>query len=76
MHHVWLLPIEKMNQINTKRLLEIEKEIVRKVAQGDNHCLRKSADWKAQTSMAFIPLTELICPSLDLLDFFSISVSL
>ena len=29
-----VLPIEKMNQINTKNLLEIEKEIVREVVLG------------------------------------------
>ena len=35
------LPIEKLNQINTKKLLEIEKEIVREVARGDKPYLRK-----------------------------------
>ena len=30
-----------MNQINTKKLLEIEKEIVREVARGDKPYLRK-----------------------------------
>ena len=31
-----IFPIEKMNQVNTK-LLQIEKEIVRDVARGDEH---------------------------------------
>ena len=39
-----------MNQINTKKLLEIEKEIVREVARGDKPYLRKSTDRKAQVS--------------------------
>ena len=38
------------------KLLEIEKEIVCEVAWGDKHCLRKSADRKAQISAAFFPL--------------------
>ena len=42
--------IEKRNQINTKKLLEIEKEIVREVVRGDKHNLRKSANCKAQIS--------------------------
>ena len=35
---------------NTKKLLEIEKEIVRDVVRGDKHNLRKSASCKAQIS--------------------------
>ena len=31
----FVLPIEKMNQINPPKLLELEKEIVREVARGD-----------------------------------------
>ena len=46
-----------MNQ----KLLEIEKEIVRKVARGDKPYLRKSTDRKAQIRKAFVPLTGLIC---------------
>ena len=44
-----------------QKLLEIEKEIVREVARGDQHYVRKSADHKAQISKAFVQLTELIC---------------
>ena len=40
-----------------KKLLEIEKEIVHEVAQGDEHYQRESADRKAQVSKAFVPLT-------------------
>ena len=36
--------------INTKKLLEIEKEIVREVVRGDKHNLRKSANRNAQIS--------------------------
>ena len=36
--------------INTKKLLEIEKEIVREVARGDKPYMRKSTDLKAQIS--------------------------
>ena len=36
--------------INTKKLLEIEKEIVREVARCDKPYLRKSTDRKAQIS--------------------------
>ena len=43
-----------MNQINTKKLLEIEKEIVREVARGDKPNLRKSTDRKAQIRKAFV----------------------
>ena len=39
-----------LNWINTKKLLEIEKEIVREVARGDKPYLRKSTDRKAQIS--------------------------
>ena len=35
-----------------KKLLEIEKEIVREVARGDKPYLRKSADRKAQITTA------------------------
>ena len=35
---------------NTKKLLEIEKEIVREVVRGDKPYLRKSTDRKAQIS--------------------------
>ena len=48
----FVLPIEKLNQINTKKLLEIEKEIVREVARGDKPYLRKSTDRKAQIRKA------------------------
>ena len=37
--------------INTKKLLEIEKEIVREVVRGDKHNLRKSANRNAQISV-------------------------
>ena len=36
---------------NTKKLLEIEKEIVREVVRGDKHNLRKSANRNAQISV-------------------------
>ena len=39
-----------MNQINTKNELEIEKDVVRDVARGEKHYLKKSADRKAQIS--------------------------
>ena len=54
-------PIEKLNQINTKKLLEIEKEIVREVARGDKPYLRKSTDRKAQSRKAFAQFSGLIC---------------
>ena len=38
-------------KINTKKLLEIEKEIVREVVRGDKHNLRKSANRNAQISV-------------------------
>ena len=41
-------------------MLKIEKDIVREVARGDKHYLRKSADRKAQISEAFVPQTPLI----------------
>ena len=50
-----------MNQINTKKLLEIEKEIVREVARSDKPYMRKSADRKAQIRKAFVQLSGLIC---------------
>ena len=50
-----------MNQINTKKLLEIEKEIVREVARGDKPYLRKSTDRKAQIRKAFVQFSGLIC---------------
>ena len=37
--------------INTKKLFEIEKDIVHEVARGDKHNLRKSADHKVQISL-------------------------
>ena len=37
------------------------KEIVREVARGDEHYLRKSADRKAQISNALVQISELIC---------------
>ena len=43
------------------KLLEIEKEIVREVARGDEPYLRKSADRKAQIRKAFVQLSGLIC---------------
>ena len=55
------LPIEKLNQINTKKLLEIEKEIVREVARGDKPYLRKFTDRKAQIRKAFVQFSGLIC---------------
>ena len=42
-----------------QKLLEIEKEIVREVARGDKHSLRKFADRKAHISMALVPLSRL-----------------
>ena len=57
----FVLPIEKLNQINTKKLLEIEKEIVREVARGDKPYLRKSTDRKAQIRKAFVQFSGLIC---------------
>ena len=56
-----VLAIEKMNQINTKNYLEIEKEIVREVARGDKPYTRKSTDRKAQICKAFVQLCGLIC---------------
>ena len=53
-------------------ILEIEKEMARKVARGDKHYPRNSADHKAQNSKAFIPLTGLIC-ALWSADFFTSS---
>ena len=46
----WQLP-SKQKEINTKKLLEIEKEIVREVVRGDKHNLRKSANRNAQISV-------------------------
>ena len=37
-----LLLIIKRNQFNTKKQLQVEKEIVREVARGDKHHLRES----------------------------------
>ena len=57
-----VLPIEKLNQINTKNSwLEIEKEIVCEVARGDKPYLRKSTDRKAQIRKAFVQFSGLIC---------------
>ena len=50
-----------MNQINTPKLLEIEKEIVREVARGDKPYLRKSTDRKAQIRKSFVQFRGLIC---------------
>ena len=47
---------KKRNQINLK-----EKEIVREVARGDEHYLRKSKDCNAQISGALVLFTGLIC---------------
>ena len=47
--------------LNTKKILEIEKEIVREVARGDKPYMRKSADRKAQIRKALVSLTGLIC---------------
>ena len=60
-----LLLIEKMNQINTKNYWKEKKEIVREVALGDKHHLRKSSDRKAQIRKVFVPLTGLICAFLS-----------
>ena len=43
------------------RKWSIEKEIVREVARGNKHYLRKSADRKAQISNGLIKLSGLIC---------------
>ena len=43
-----------------KKLLEIEKEVVHKVARGDKQYLTKSADRNAQISKVFAPLSRLI----------------
>ena len=43
---------------NTKKLLEIDKEIVREVARGDKPYLRKSTDRKAQISRFSVKLNE------------------
>ena len=59
-----VLPIEKMNQINTKTstwLLEIEKKIVREVARGDKSYLRKSTDREAQISPERLPSWFVLC---------------
>ena len=44
-----------------QKISEIEKEIVRKVARGDKHYLKTSADHKAQISKAFIQFGGLLC---------------
>ena len=58
-----VLPIEKMNQINTKNYwkIQIEKEIVCEVARGDKPYMRKSTDRKAQIRKAFVQFSGLIC---------------
>ena len=56
-----LLSIEKRNKINTKKLLEIEKEIVRGVARGDKQYLKQSADREAQISSMSKTNEFLIC---------------
>ena len=43
--------LSEIIEINTKKLLEIEKEIVREVVRGDKHNLRKSANRNAQISV-------------------------
>ena len=56
--------IQKRHQINTKKLLKIEKEIVHEVVRGDKHNLRKFANCKAQISTMFgvdIDLCVAIC---------------
>ena len=53
--HVLVLAMSVIDReyviINTKKLLEIEKEIVREVVRGDKHNLRKSANRNAQISV-------------------------
>ena len=44
-----------------QKILEIEKEIVREVARGDKHYLKKSAEHKAQISKAFVQFSGLLC---------------
>ena len=57
-----VLLIEKMNQINTKKTIGIEKKrLCVRLRSEDKHHLRKSADRKAQIRKAFVPLTGLIC---------------
>ena len=51
----------KTESNNTKKLLEIEKEIVREVARGDKPYLRKSTDRKAQIRKPFVQFSGLIC---------------
>ena len=53
-----------------QKLLEIEKEIVREVARGDKHYLRKSTDRKAQISPLNWTNAFLICALLSV-DLFS-----
>ena len=56
-----------MNQNNTRKLLEIEKEIVREVARGDKPYLRKSTDRKTQIRKAFVQFNGFVLRSVDFL---------
>ena len=55
-----VLPIEKMNQINTKNYWKEKKRLCVRLRSGDKHHLRKSANRKAQIRNAFVLLTRLI----------------
>ena len=57
----FVLPIEKMNQINTKTIGNRKRDFVREVARGDKPYLRKSTDRKAQIRKAFVQFSGLIC---------------
>ena len=58
----FVLPIEKMNQINTKNYWKEKKRLcVRWLDLGDKPYLRKSTDRKAQIRKAFVQFSGLIC---------------
>ena len=59
---ILFFPSKKWIKLIPKKLLEIEKEIVREVARGDKPYLRKSTDRKAQIRKAFVQFSGLSRP--------------